>query len=194
MVDDDRLSEEHFAAEGENADAPQNAALPAAVDSERALQEFEELDLSALLGQLVRRPRATWTALRSVLYPDAQPASPFLWEPVQPTAPRPAAQPIEDDDSQIKTRDRAAQLVLFVGAFLLALRGALVMVANHPFRAENPQLIEGTGWFLIAAGLWLVGEALPHRAGLWQRVRASTSAGACWRRCGEQRHWWACSA
>jgi hypothetical protein len=176
MVDDNRLAEERFTVEHGNDNARQEAP-PSVESSEAALREFEELDLNALLGQLVRRPRTTWAALRHVIAPDTRPAAPFLWEPTQPAALHPAVQPIDDDDDQITTRDRAMQLVLFAAAFLLALRGALVMVANHPFRAENPQLIEGTGWFLIAAALWLVGEVLPHRAALWQRARASTKRG-----------------
>ncbi|MFQ3648238.1 MAG: hypothetical protein SNJ54_11090 [Anaerolineae bacterium] len=176
MLDDNRPTWDS-ASEDEAFDTRQNVARAEPMDAAAALREFEELDLTVVLGQFLRRPRATVAALRHVIAPEAaRPAQPFKWENPPPAPRAPVTAPVPETE-HIAARERLGQLGLFVVAFVLALRGATVMVANHPFRTENPQLIEGAGWFLIAAVVWLIGELLPHRAVIWQRVRASTWRG-----------------
>lgn len=176
MLDDDRPMTWDSASEDEAFDTRQNVAHAEPTDA-AALREFEELDLAVVLGQFVRRPRATVAALRHVIAPEAvRPAEPFTWE-MPPAAPPALVTAPMPETERIAAREQLGQLGMFALAFVLALRGATVMVANHPFRTENPQLIEGAGWFLIAAVLWLIGELLPHRAALWQRARASTWRG-----------------
>ncbi len=183
MLDDDRPISD-IPLEDDQFDTRENVARVELVDAAAALRDFEELDLTVVLGQFLRRPRATAAALRHVIAPQsARRAEPFAWE-MPPAAPSLPAAPAAEEADQAAARDRLAQLGLFGLAFGLALRGALVMVANHPFRTENPQLVEGAGWFLMAALVWLIGELLPHRRAIWQRARASTWRGrllvVCW--------------
>ncbi|MCU0513916.1 MAG: glycosyltransferase family 39 protein [Anaerolineae bacterium] len=153
---------------------PATGAVPLDVATRSPERDFEDLSLAELLSELLRRPRATWPALRQVLAGDVPRETLALRLPAD-DAPGDLRRSgwdtllASDTDGLL----RLAQVMLFSVAFMLALIGGFVMVSDfNRLRQESIQLVAGAPWVVMALLTWLAGELLPSAPGLPARLRA----------------------